>query len=438
MTMQHRRQFIQDMGFSAASLPLLMGLPAFSGASEVTVKQRMIVVFSPNGTIPNDFWPNEVGADFKLKRIMESLQPYQDQMLVLKGICDQIKGDGDSHMRGMSCLLTGIELLPGNIQGGSHTPAGWASGLSVDQEIKNFLQINPKTQTRFGSLEFGVVVPDRADPWTRMVYSGSNQPVAPIDDPYVMFNKLYGKVEDRKSVESVLDRVRNDLRRARALVGKEDRKLLEQHEQFIRDMEARIKRDAEHQLDIPAPVQKAGVKNANENMPDLSRMQIDMLVNSMQNDMARVGSLQYTRSVGQAKMTWLGINEGHHGLSHEPDSDKEAQEKLVKINRWYCEEIAYLAKRLAETPEPDGTGSMLDNTTIVWTNELGKGNSHTLNDIPFVLIGGGLRFKMGRSLQYGRVPHNRLLMAFAHAFGHRVEAFGNANYCGDGPLHDLT
>ena len=239
-------------------------------------------------------------------------------------------------------------------------------------------------------------------------------------------------------MESVLDRVRNDLRRARALVGKEDRKLLEQHEQFIRDMEARIKRDAEHQLDIPAPVQKAGVKNANENMPDLSRMQIDMLVNSMQNDMARVGSLQYTRSVGQAKMTWLGINEGHHGLSHEPDSDKESQEKLVKINRWYCEEIAYLAKRLAETPEPDGTGSMLDNTTIVWTNELGKGNSHTLNDIPFVLIGGGLRFKMGRSLQYGRVPHNRLLMAFAHAFGHRVEAFGNANYCGDGPLHDLT
>ena len=81
---------------------------------------------------------------------------------------------------------------------------------------------------------------------------------------------------------------------------------------------------------------------------------------------------------------------------------------------------------------------MLDNTTIIWTNELGKGNSHTLNDIPFVLIGGGLRFRMGRSLQYGRVSHNRLLMAFAHAFGHHVESFGNKNYCGDGPLHDLT
>ncbi len=76
-------------------------------------------------------------------------------------------------MRGMGCLLTGIELFPGNIQGGSHTPAGWASGLSIDQEIKNFLQRDPATRTRFGSLEFGVMVPDRADTWTRMVYAAA-------------------------------------------------------------------------------------------------------------------------------------------------------------------------------------------------------------------------------------------------------------------------
>ena len=100
--------------------------------------------------------------------------------------------------------------------------------------------------------------------------------------------------------------------------------------------------------------------------------------------------------------------------------------------------MAYLAKRLAETPEPGGPGSLLDNTTIVWTNELGQGNSHTHNDTPFLLVGGGLGFKTGRSLKYKQVPHNRLLMSFAHAFGHRVKAFGNPNYCGDGPLNDLT
>ena len=106
------------------------------------------------------FWPDEEGAAFKLKPILEPLAPFQDRLLTLHGICDKIRGDGDNHMRGMGCMLTGIELFPGNIQGGSDTPAGWASGLSIDQEIKNFLQSKAETKTRFGSLEFGVVVPE--------------------------------------------------------------------------------------------------------------------------------------------------------------------------------------------------------------------------------------------------------------------------------------
>jgi hypothetical protein len=137
-------------------------------------------------------------------------------------------------------------------------------------------------------------------------------------------------------------------------------------------------------------------------------------------------------------MRWLGVNEGQHDLSHKPDSDKDAQEKLTKINKWYCEQLAYMAKRLAETPEPGGPGSLLDNTTIVWTNELGKGNSHTPDNIPFVLVGGGLDFKMGRSLKYKRMPHNRLLVAMAHGMGHRIEKFGNPDQCAGGPLPNLT
>ena len=83
-----------------------------------------------------------------------------------------------------------------------------------------------------------------------------------------------------------------------------------------------------------------------------------------------------------------------------PTTTSAAQDKLTRINRWYCEQMAYLAKRLAETPEPGGSGSLLDNTLIVWTNELGKGNSHTLDNIPMVMVGGGLDFRMGRSLKY--------------------------------------
>jgi hypothetical protein len=100
--------------------------------------------------------------------------------------------------------------------------------------------------------------------------------------------------------------------------------------------------------------------------------------------------------------------------------------------------LTYLAQRLAATPEPGGTGSLLDNTLIVWTNELGKGNTHTLDNIPFVLVGGGLDFRMGRSLKYSRVPHNRLLLSLAHGFGHRIPRFGNPDFCGDELLPNLT
>ena len=163
-------------------------------------------------------------------------------------------------------------------------------------------------------------------------------------------------------------------------------------------------------------------------------MQIDLLVNSLANDMCRVASLQYMRSVGQARMRWLDVNEGHHSLSHEPDKNNAAQDKLLRINKWFAGEIAYLASKLDSLPEPGAEGSMLDHTTIMWTNELGKGNSHSQNDIPFLLLGGGSDFKIGLSHNFGGQPHNRLLISLAHSFGHKIQHFGNKSQSKDGPL----
>lgn len=429
-----RREFIRSLGLSAAAVPFVLNLPGLRAGEPSRVKQRLVVMFSPNGVFPPTFWPDETGETFKFKASTEPLEPWRDRVLFLHGVCDKIRGDGDAHMRGIGCLLTGVELFPGNIQGGSDTPAGWASGLSIDQEIRNFLQNDPATRTRFGSLEFGVMVPERADTWTRMVYAGPNKPVTPIDDPYQMFNKLYGRAKDRGVLASVLDDIKDDLNKVAQNVGAEDRRLLEEHATFVREMEQELRSAEELKAGHPVPEPEPGVRRQNDNMPRISKMQIDLLVNSFVNDFARIATLQYTNSVGQAKMRWIGVNEGHHELSHEPNSNHEAMDKLTRINRWFCEQLAYLTKRLAETPEPGGEGSLLDHTTIVWTNELGEGNSHTLDNIPFVLVGGGLGFKMGRSLKFPRVPHNRLLLSLAHAFGHRITKFGNPDYCGDGPL----
>ena len=434
-----RRDLLRRLGVGTAALPFLGNLPSLAAAATGT-KRRLVIVFSPDGVVRKNFWPTPgplVAAD--LPAILQPLAPWCDRMLTLHGVNDRVKGDGDRHMRGIGCLLTGIELLPGNIQGGGDTPAGWSSGLSIDQEIRNHLQGQPETATRFGTLEFGVLVPNRADTWTRMVYAGPNKPVTPIDDPYQMFRKLYGQSRDRAHLGSVLDEVRADLEKVAAGLPAEDRRILEEHAALVRSFEHEL---AAHRETVghAVPVLEPGVVEHNDQMPKISRMQIELVVSALAADFARVMTLQYTNSVGQPHMKWLGIEEGQHTLSHEPNSNEAAQEKLTKINAWYAGEIAHLAKRLAETPEPGGSGSLLDHTTILWTNELGEGNSHSLDNIPWLFVGGGLGFKTGRAIDFpDGVPHNRLLLSLAHAMGHTdLVRFGNPDYCGAGPLTGLA
>jgi hypothetical protein len=441
MPYRNRRQFVAKLGLSAAALPFVSGLRSLQATETANPgrRKRLVVMFSPNGTLPDEFWPARFGVNeaLELKPMLSPLEPFREQTLMLKGVDNKIRGDGDNHMRGMSCLLTARELNPGNIQGGSHTPAGWASGISIDQEIRNFFQSRDETRTRFGSLEFGVAVPNRADPWTRMVYAGDDKPLAPVDDPGQMFKKLYGGAQDRAEVASVLDYVHDDLRRLSGKLSPEDRDMLQEHLQHVRQLEVDIKAAAEQaQLVHPEPEIDPNIELVNDNTPAISRMQIDLLVNALANDMTRVASLQFMRSVGQARMRWLDVQEGHHSLSHEPDNNADAHDKLRRINTWFAEQLAYLAERLAETPEPGGVGgNMLDNTQIVWLNELGKGNSHTLDDIPFLLVGGGADFVTNRALDLDGAAHNRLWLALAHGMGHQqLASFGTEKYCADGPL----
>ncbi|QDU82547.1 hypothetical protein Pla110_43050 [Polystyrenella longa] len=445
-----RRDFLKNTGLSALGIHLAMGLPSLASAATAPAnrKQRLIYVFSPNGVIPDHFWPDTLGSEFELKRILEPLKPFRDQTITMHGVCNQIRGDGDGHMRGIGCLLTGIELFPGDIQGGSDTPAGWSMGVSVDQYLKGKLQASPETQTRFGSLEFGVMVPERADTWTRLSYGGPNQPMAPIDNPYQMFDKLYGQQKNRQMLSSVLDGLQDDYRRLSTMVSTEDRQMLEEHLELTRQLEKDLKvelnagkqngSESADNVGHAVPTLPANVEEQNDNMPLITKMQIDLLVNSFAADFARVSTFQITNSVGQPRMKWLDIEEGHHTLSHDPDENEDSYEKLIKINTWYCEQVAYLAKRLSETPEPGADGSMLDNTTIVWTNELGKGNNHTRNNIPFVMVGGGLGWKTGLAHDFKKVSHNRLLMSFCEAMGHPVESFGNPDFCGGGALTGLV
>lgn len=440
LTCINRRSALKQLGLSSLSLPILSQSTNLFAKDKPTsaLKQRLIIMFSPNGTIPGQFWPEKIGDDYEHKTILKPLEPFHDKMLILRNLHNKVKGDGDNHMRGMSCLLTGIELFPGNVMGGGNTPAGWPKGISIDREIYNYLQAKEETRTRFGALHFGVGVQDRADPWTRMSYDGPNQPVTPLSDPYDAYRKLYGNVREKQQVRSILDDLRGDLKKVASQLPQSDRKLLIEHTELVNRMDKEYAKGSSlTNIATEPPELPKGLLNQNDNIPQLGRLQIDILVNSFVNDFARVATLQYSKSVGQAKMNWLDINDAHHTLSHEPDKNKDAYEKLVRINTWFAEELAYLLKKLENTPEPGQKGSMLDHTLVIWTNELGKGNSHTLNHIPFVLAGNGFGFRMGRSYWCGdeNNAHNRLLLSLAHAVGHPLETFGNPNLCLGGPLN---
>lgn len=433
----NRREFVRGAGAFALAFPGLSqwaGLDWVMPSVDANKPKRLVIVFSPNGMVREGFWPKTEGPDFEMTEVLKPLDDFRNKMLVVKGICNKIRGDGDSHMRGMSCLLTGNELFPGNIQGGGATPAGWCKGISIDQELKNFLQSKPESQTRFGALEFGVLVPNEATPWTRMVYAGPNQPVASISNPYRMFEKMYGELKDRDNLSSVLGIVEQELLRSKANVDPRDAALLESHQKLIGKLGHELESAGQFKHAV-APVElPINIAIENDNMPTLSKMQIDLMVNGFANDLNRVATLQFTRSVGNAKMRWVDVEEGHHSLSHDPDKNTNSQEKLRRINHWYAEQVAYLCKQLEQTKEPGTDQSMLDNTLVVWTNELGHGSSHTLNDLPFVMLGGGFGFEMGRYKKVKGVSTTRLWLAIAHAMGHQLDSFGLAKLCKEGPV----
>ncbi len=170
-------------------------------------------------------------------------------------------------------------------------------------------------------------------------------------------------------------------------------------------------------------------------MPTISKMQIELMVNSFVNDFARVGTLQYTNSVGGAKMRWLGVDEGHHSLSHEPDSnarsprETDQDQPLVLRATGLPGPAAGRDTRAGRTGQPAGQHAhRVDQRT--GQGQLAHAERHPVCD-------GRQRpgFPDGPfAASWTAAPHNRLLLSLAHGFGHEIEVFGNPDFCGEGPL----
>ena len=430
-----RRRFLQAAGLGALSLPMLPSLvSAQSGGGKPP--KRLIFFYSANGTVVNKWNPGgDGGADFTLSEILSPLEGMRDKITLVEGLDMSAvrEGPGSAHQRGMGGLLTGMPMLSGNFTGGGNASCGWASGPSVDQHIVSVI----KPPTKFPSLQLGVRATGGENRVT-MVYEGSDKPILMDNDPYNVFRRVFSDFDkDAVALErlrlqrrSVLDAVSGDFTSLTQRAPAEDRARLQAHAESIRSIEERLAAPIDGAQCDPPTIEGDRISVDNDkNVPQILKLQMDMLVHALKCDLTRVASVQLGRATSGIKYSWLGVNDGHHSISHEGDGNQAAQDRLTKINRWTTEQFAYLIESLEAIKEADGS-SLLDNTIVIWGNSLGKGNNHTFKDIPFVMAGSCQGFfKTGWHQKYGSRPHNDLLVSVCQAMGMEENTFGHANHC---------
>ncbi|MDD9933339.1 MAG: DUF1552 domain-containing protein [Myxococcales bacterium] len=431
-----RRAFVVGAGASAlagllgrgAPWPLAAGRGQAQEAAPGAVR-RLIIFFSPNGTVHRHWRPTGEGADyaFAAGSILEPLDALRQHLLVLDGI--DFKGVSN-HEPGMAAMLTG---------GGPETST---QGQSVDQLIASQLAAD----TPFPSLELGV----GTDAWgggvqTRMLYAPGGDFVHPDQDPANVYRRVFGGVVGSpqemdarmRRKESVLSLLRAELGTLRDRVGSEEHAKLDVHLEALRRMEVGLTGPASN-LSCDAPPQVMQLDpNAHESFADVTRAQTDLLVTALACGMTRVASLQLSHTVGPHVFSWLGLSEGHHGLSHMDDSNTDGVAQFVMAERWISEQFAYLLEQLQALPEPGADGSMLDHTLVVWAKELADGRLHDNVSVPFVLAGAPGYLRTGRYLRFDGEPHQKLLVSICHAMGLDNPTFGDPSH-GTGPLSGLT
>ena len=447
-----RRQFLRGLGGVCVGLPLLHlgGLPANGQSSGILTAdgfpKRFIVFFHPNGTVQESWWP-EAGlseTDFRIGGILTPLQRFKSRLILPQGLdmLSSSAGPGEPHQKGMGGLLSGRPLQEGSFVGGDGSLAGWGDGITVDQAIARHIGAT----TRFGSLELGVRADSNggSEVRTRLIYSGPAQPLPPMNDPREVFDSLFSDFEadttemaDRRTQRtSVLDTVQSQFGELRNKVGALDRQRLEAHFEIVRDMERRLSNERFFSgacLDTGRPDERE--PDSEDTMPDILKLQIDLMVSAMACDLTRVGSIQVSNAKNHIRYPWLESLGDGHSLSHAGPSNDEARTELELRGNWLAQQFSYLLDRLDALPEGDGT--MLDNTVVLWGNELAQGNIHSQVSMPFVLAGSaGGALKTGRHIQYANRPHNDLLVTLLNAFGLEDTTFGDERFC-TGPLSEL-
>jgi len=434
-----RRSFLRGLGVTLA-LPLLDEMaPALAALGQAAVKTtpRLGVIYVANGMGgPNlqNWLPAAEGASFELTPILEPLAPFRDQLLVLSGISNKpadplpAEGGGD-HARGVSAFLTCAH--PHKTEG-----PDIRAGISMDQIAAKELG----RETQLASLELGMEPGDflgTCDPGYTCAYTATmtwRTPTTPLpmeNDARAVFERLFGASDstDPKARaaqvfkdRSILDSISSDAVRLQRRLGARDRAKMDQYLEGVRDVERRIQK-AEGQSAVSVVVEQPAGSPAT--FDEHAKLMFDLAAMAWQADLTRVFTFMMAREFTSRTYPESGVAEPFHATSHH-QRDPERIAKLSKINRYHVQTLAHLLERLRSTP--DGDGSLLDHSTILYGGGLSDGDKHNHVNLPIAILGGGAgRLKGGRHVRLPQdTPLANVHLTLLDNMGIHVDRFGDS------------
>lgn len=433
-----RRTFLRGVGATLA-LPLLDSMvPAFAAVRNSAAKpiQRLFTGYVPNGMIMADWTPRTAGALNDLPMILQPLEPFKDQLLVVSGLADApafpLPGEGTGdHVRAAATFLTGVH--PKKTDG-----PDIRCGTSMDQMVAQALG----SETVLTSLELALdpneLIGACEQGWS-CAYANTlswRNPTTPLpmeNQPRAVFERLFGDA-DNTTPEARLARIQEDRSILDSLVaevadfgrdlGKNDRQKISQYLEAIRDIERRIQ-IAETQTDRELPELSRPTGGIPETFEDHSRLMFDLQVVAFQADMTRVITFMMGREVSPRTYPELGIPDPHHGLSHHQNRPQNIA-KLAKVNYHHIQQLSYFMEKLASTP--DGDGTLLDHVLIQYGSGISDSNQHLHVDLPVLLAGGAAgQLKGGRHLRVKEeTPLTNLQLAIMAKLGVPTEVLGDS------------
>ncbi len=440
-----RRTVLRGLG-AAIALPYLEAMaPRLArAAAGGTVKSptRMAFIYVPNGVHMPDWRPAEVGTLTNLPPIMQPLENVKQHVTVFTGLAhDKARANGDGpgdHARSAATYLTASQARK------THG-ADIKVGVSVDQVAAQRIGL----QTRFPSLELGI---DRGanagncDSGYSCAYSANiswrteSTPAAKEVNPRAVFERLFGDASKSSAAQaqrmqnrkSILDYVLEDARSLHKTVGVNDRRKLDDYLSSIREIEARIQRAESEVIPVPDPSfqRPGGIPRA---YADHCRLMYDLLLLAFQADATRIATFMMANAGSNRSYPEIGVSDGHHYLSHH-GKNAEKQAKISKINRFHMEQFAYFLERMDKTPE--GDGSLLDHSMIMYGCAISDGDRHNHDDLPILVAGSGSgAMRTGRHVKFEKeTPVANLFISMLNSVGVNVDAFGDST----GPLSQFA